>query len=48
MLESEPAIEGLVMPCRWDVATNEPRVESEAKTGPDRDVPDDLSGLDDE
>jgi hypothetical protein len=48
VLESEPAVEGLVMPCRWDVATNEPRIESEAKTGPDLEVPDDLSGLDDD
>jgi hypothetical protein len=46
VLESEPHVQGLVMPCRWDVATNEPRVESEAKAAPDLDVPDDLSGMD--
>jgi hypothetical protein len=48
ILESEPDVQGLVLPCRWDVATNEPRVESEAKSAPDMEVPDDLSGLDGE
>jgi hypothetical protein len=48
VLESEPDVRGLVMPCRWDVVTNEPRAESESKPAPDMDVPDDLSGLDDE
>lgn len=48
VLESEPHVQGLVMPCRWDVATNEPRIESEAKAAPDMDIPDDLSGMGDE
>jgi hypothetical protein len=46
VVDSEPYVTGLVMPCRWDIVTNGPRVESEAKV--DMDVPDDLSGLEDE
>ncbi len=41
-----PAVEGLVMPCRWDFDRNAPRAEVDAEDDDDQadDVPDDAAG----
>lgn len=41
LVGSEPSVEGLVMPCRWDFYKNEPRMDDKAEVEPSAEADDD-------
>jgi hypothetical protein len=46
VIYAEPAVEGLVMPCRWDFSANAPRVDEPAPPADDEDVEEVAAGAD--